>query len=215
MSRPASLALLAILFAAVAAVELRLTWSTLVFVTHPETVHYRLPISDGLIKGGAAFGGLQPGDRVLAIDGVVVASRWQVHQQVIRRPMGAPVRVTVERRGQRVDVEAPTRPWPMNTPARVSTFLQNVVTAWFCIALGFLIALRRPGDPMAWLVLVILLGLAQIHVYLFITDEWSAVLAGLLRLMTPFLRHAGVVAWLWFGLDFCAAGGCLLGCDGR
>ena len=181
MFRSTRIWLLALLFAVVALVELRLTWSTLVFVAHPERVHYRLPMSDGMVKGGEPFGGLLPGDRVLAIDGVAVASRWQTHQQVIRRPVGAPVRVTVERAGQQVDVEAPTRAWPMSTGARISTVLQNVVTTWLCLILGFLIALRRPRDPMAWLVLFILLGLAQIHVYLFITDEWNGFLAGLMR----------------------------------
>ncbi|MBL8214186.1 MAG: PDZ domain-containing protein [Bryobacterales bacterium] len=202
MSRSAALWLLGLLFTAIAAVELRLTWSTLVFAADPESVHYRLPLSDRLVKSGEPFGGLQPGDRVVAIDGIPVASRWETQQQVIRRPVGAPVRATVERAGQRLDVEVPTRSWPMTVPGRVSMVVQNVITTWFCISLGFLIALRRPQDRMAWLVLFILLGLAQIHVYLFITDEWNAYLAGLMRLLTPFLRYWGVVAWLWFGLDF-------------
>ena len=192
------------LFAVVAAVELRMTWSTVIFATRAETVPFRLPISDSLIAGKNAFGGLRPGDRVLAVGDVEVASRWQVHQQVIRRPVGSLIPLTVERDGVRTMVEAPSRPWPLGIPERVYTVMQNVVTAWFCIALGFFVAWRRSMDRMAWLVLLIMMGQANLLVYLFFSDEWNAWLSGLLRVTNPLWQRMGEVAWLWFGLDFCA-----------
>ncbi|MBL8218608.1 MAG: PDZ domain-containing protein, partial [Bryobacterales bacterium] len=204
MTRNGRLALVALFFAAVVAVEIRVTWSTLIFATRPETVHYRLPISDSLLVNPEQFGGLRRGDRIVEVDGVPVASRWQVHQQVIRRPVGAAVRLTVERGGARMVVEAPTRPWPMGMPERVYTLMQDVATPWFSILLGFFVVWRRPMDRMAWLVLLIMMGQANFLVYMFFSDAWSAWLAGLLRLTWPMWLRAGDAAWLWFGYDFCA-----------
>lgn len=203
MSRSGRLAVLALLFAVVAAVELRITWSTIVFATRPETVHFRLPVSDSLVVNPKEFGGLRRGDRVVEVDGIKVASRWQAHQQVIRRPVGTPVPVTVERDGVRTLVEAPTRPWPMGMPERIFTVLQNVITPWFSFLLGFFIVWRRPLDRMAWTVLFIMLGQAN-YSYLFFTDEWGAAPASLLRLTYQMWQQLGIVAWLWFGYDFCA-----------
>ncbi|MFN7939027.1 MAG: SpoIIE family protein phosphatase [Bryobacteraceae bacterium] len=204
MSRSARLKLLAIFFVVVAMVELRLTWSTIVFAAWPETVHYRLPVSDLLVVGMAELGGLRKGDRVVEVDGVPVATRWQVHQQVIRRPVGVPVRVTVERGGARMVVEAPTRPWPLGVAERVYTIMQDVITPWFCILLGFFVVWRRPMDRMAWLVLLIMMGQANILAYLFFSDQWEAVVSGTLRLFNPMWQRAGEVAWIWFCYDFCA-----------
>jgi sigma-B regulation protein RsbU (phosphoserine phosphatase) len=194
---------LALLFAVVAVVEVRLTGSTIVFVARPETVHYRLPISDSLVVNAASFGGLLRGDQVVAVDGVAVQSRWQVHQQVIRRPVGEPVPVTVERGGVRVVVEAPTKSWPMGMAERAFTLVQNVVTPWVAILLGFFVVWRRPLDRMAWVVLLIMLGQMN-YSYLFFTDAWGAGMAGLLRLTYQIWQRLGDVAWLWFGFDFCA-----------
>ncbi|MBS1825413.1 MAG: SpoIIE family protein phosphatase [Acidobacteria bacterium] len=204
MSRSTRLKLLALLLVLVAMVELRLTWSTIVFASWPESVHFRLPISDSLVVGPAEFGGLRKGDRVVEVDGIAVATRWQVHQQVIRRPMGAPVRVTVERGGIRKVVEAPSRSWQLGLPERLYTVMQDVVTPWFCILLGFFVVWRRPMDRMAWLVLVIMMGQANILAYLFFSDQWHAILSGALRLTNPMWQRAGEVAWIWFCYDFCA-----------
>jgi len=203
MSRTGRLTLLALFFALVAAVELRLTWSTIVFVTRPETVHMRWPISDALVVGRAGHGGLQRGDRIVAVDGVPVASRWQVHQRMMQRPVGAVLPVTVERAGARVVVDAPTWSWPMGLPERVFTVLQNVVTPWFSILLGVFVVWRRPLDRLAWLVLFIMLGQLN-YSYLFITDAWEAPLATLLRATYQMWNRLGFIAWLWFGYDFCA-----------
>ncbi|MBL8178038.1 MAG: SpoIIE family protein phosphatase [Bryobacterales bacterium] len=204
MTRSNRLALLAFFFAIVVAVELRVTWSAIVFVARPETVHYRLPISDSLIVNPQQFGGLRRGDRIVAVDGVPVATRWQVHQQVIRRPVGTPVPITVERGGARLLVEAPTRPWPMGVPERGYTLMQDVVTPWFSILLGFFVAWRCPMDRMAWLVLLVMMGHANVLVYMFFSDSWSAWLSGLLRFTWPLWQRTGEIAWLWFGYDFCA-----------
>jgi hypothetical protein len=53
-------------------------------------------------------------------------------------------------------------------PERVFTFLQNVVTAWFLLLLGFFAVWRRPPDRMAWLVLLIMIGQLN-YAYVFFT----------------------------------------------
>ena len=57
MSRSARLQALGLLFVIVAAVEVRLTWSTIVFAAWPETVYYRLPVGDSMVVGMKEFGG--------------------------------------------------------------------------------------------------------------------------------------------------------------
>lgn len=204
MARTACLGLLALLFGIVGALDVRLAVTTIQFVSHPEAVHYRLPVTASLIVNVDSFGGLQRGDRLLAVDGTEVASMGQVHRALIRRPVGPPVPLTVERQGRRIEVTAPTRPYPapIGLREKIWAVVQNIVVPWFCILLGFFIVYRLPTERMAWLVLLMLLAQSQFNSFLFQVDGWPPFWSGLLRLFNRGIGQFSAAAWLWFGLDF-------------
>ncbi|MGC4049115.1 MAG: SpoIIE family protein phosphatase [Paludibaculum sp.] len=204
MARTVCLGLLAILLGVVVALYLRLAATTIQFVSHPESVHYRLPVSDTLIVSVDQFGELRRGDRLVAVDGARVHSRGQVHRALIRRPMGPPVPLTVERQGQEMDVTAPTRPFPspIGLREKIWAVVQNIVVPWFCILLGFFIVYRLPTDRMAWLVLLILLAQSAFNSFLFQVDGWPPFWSGLMRFSNRGIGQISAAAWLWFGLDF-------------
>ncbi len=101
MPRTARLALLAILFLLVTALQLRLAWSTIVFVQDPGATHDWLPVSLGLIVHRPQ-GGLEKGDHLLSVSGVAVASRAASYRAIKQHPLKARVDVEVERAGHRI-----------------------------------------------------------------------------------------------------------------
>ncbi|GBD42708.1 Metalloprotease MmpA [bacterium HR40] len=60
-------------------------------------------VGDVMADSPAAAAGLRPGDRILAVDGAPIESFEQLQQLVRDRP-GEPLRLTVERRGERLQL---------------------------------------------------------------------------------------------------------------
>ncbi|MBL8231881.1 MAG: SpoIIE family protein phosphatase [Bryobacterales bacterium] len=191
------------LFSLVAALELCLTVTTLRFVFWPETVHQRLPMDSQLVVT-EALGELVKGDQVLAVDGVPVDSRAATHRAVVRRPIGEPVRLRVLRDRTEREVLLPSRSYrrELDTRTRVYSIAQNILMPWCCVLLAAFVTLKRPRDPMAWLVAMILLGQAQFNSFLFQVDAWPAPLSFAMRLLNGGLPLLAAPAWLLFGYDF-------------
>lgn len=202
MPRTARLALLAILFVLVAALQLRLAWSTVVFVQAPRAAHAWLPVNLQLIVQSPQ-GGLQKGDRVLAVGGVTVASRAASYRAIKQHPLGARVEVEVERAGLRVNTwtTAAPRQNQLGWLGQLSVVMANIITPGFCLLLGFFVVYRRPQDPLAWWVLLALASQSRYNSFLFIVDGWPPWWSGLMRLSSG-LTALGLIGWLWFGYDF-------------
>ena len=73
MSRTVRLTLLAMLSVLVAALQLRLVWSTLQFIPDASGVHALLPV-DSQLRVEAEQGGLRKGDILLSVGSIRVGS---------------------------------------------------------------------------------------------------------------------------------------------
>ena len=104
---------------------------------------------------------------------------------------------------------APANEQPRRRPALLSSgettllVFSGFVTIWFCFALGFFVAFRRPKDILAWEMLGLLLGFGQMA-----AGEAGSMYAWGLLWALPGAAYVNFIAsaWpaflLWFGLDF-------------
>ena len=69
-----------------------------------------VPMVTGVTTGAPADGHLEPGDRLLAVDGQVIDTSRRAVELIRARPVGDPVAITVLRADRRVEVTIPTRP---------------------------------------------------------------------------------------------------------
>jgi sigma-B regulation protein RsbU (phosphoserine phosphatase) len=107
--------------------------------------------------------GLRAGDRILSIGGRAPQGLRGCAQAFHARRPGETVALTVLRAGQKLDFAV--RPY---IPAFGRSWLSLafgslnwIVMPWLCFALGFWVAAMRPRDPRAWIVLGILLSMAE------------------------------------------------------
>ncbi len=202
MPRTARLALLAILFLLVTALQLRLAWSTIVFVQDPGATHDWLPVSLGLIVHRPQ-GGLEKGDHLLSVSGVAVASRAASYRAIKQHPLKARVDVEVERAGHRITTwtTAEPRKTKLGWIGKLSVVIANILTPGFCLLLGFFVVYRRPEDPLAWWVLLALAAQSHYNSFRFVVDGWPPFWSGLMRFFGG-LTALGLAGWLWFGFDF-------------
>lgn len=109
----------------------------------------------------AKSSGLLAGDRVVSIEGRTPKGFQDLRQALHQKKPGQTLRISVERGGQLVDgriklwISLPKRGFPA-----VATL---IFMPWFSILLGFWVALVRPRDGRAWLMLGILLGLSEME----------------------------------------------------
>ncbi|HZN55563.1 MAG TPA: SpoIIE family protein phosphatase [Candidatus Polarisedimenticolaceae bacterium] len=86
---------------------------------------------------------------------------------------------------------------------RVLLMVQGLIVPWLCFFVGFWVVLARPRDPMAWLVLVILLGFALIAgPQQTALERWPDALRISGAIYTAFLNAGWAVAFPLFGVHF-------------
>jgi len=108
--------------------------------------------------------GIQPGDTVLALEGVPCRGRAVVTRALAQASPGRPLAVTIKHKGQTsaATVRVPLVPRTPGTFDRLFTAMLGIVLPVFSVLLGFWVALVRPRDPLAWLLMALLLGFASI-----------------------------------------------------
>lgn len=127
----------------------------------------------------AVAGGLVRGDRLLALDGKPARGERSAQAAVNGLRAGEILRVTVERNG--VALNSTIRLQSVSaTPLTLTDWilftLRGVLTPWFCLILGFGVAFQRPTDPLAWLLVMLLMsfgGVAQAGNVLAIAAGWE------------------------------------------
>ncbi len=132
-----------------------------------------------ILRPEAAAAGLARGDRLLALDGKPALGERSPQAAANERRAGDPMLVTVERNG--VPVSASVRlSAAADAPLTVTDWIVfaflDVLTPWFCLILGFGVAFQRPRDPLAWLLLLLLMsfgGVAQAGRVLIIVSSWE------------------------------------------
>lgn len=163
----------------------RLTWENFDRQLHitqtarpPFTVAYPGGIVNAL-RPEAVAAGLVRADHLLAIDGKPARGERSPQAAVNRLPAGETMRVTVERDGH--PVTSTIRLQPVSaTPLALTDWILfsflGILTPWFCLILGFGVAFQRPLDPLAWLLLMLLMsfgGVAQAGNVVAIVVGWE------------------------------------------
>src|SRR5262249_13463582 len=110
----------------------------------------------------AKTAGLAKGDSTITVDGRAVRGMAALARELDAHHSGDVIQVTAMRGDVPVaatvqlghDTVAPAQ-WAL-------IVLLNYVTPWFSIALGFTVLFLRPRDPLAWLLLLLLLSFSAV-----------------------------------------------------
>jgi sigma-B regulation protein RsbU (phosphoserine phosphatase) len=117
------------------------------------------------VRPEAAAAGLQKGDRVTSIEGRPMESFADVAEAVVDEKPSRRLPVNVLRGGQELRVEVSLAPWLANEPRWVNVLivvLLACVIPWSGMLLGFGVLALRPRDPLAWLLLLMMLSFGQV-----------------------------------------------------
>lgn len=120
----------------------------------------------GFVDDPATKGGLQAGDQLQSINGRAVTGTAVFGEELRRSTPGDPMTVTVRRREAGKPAIEKTVTFPLastanwNWKSSLPNDLLLVVLPFLALLLGFWVAAARPRDPLAWLVLAVMLSFA-------------------------------------------------------
>ncbi len=204
-------AALTLLLIVAGTVELRFAWTTLRYVASPRSFAQepaRLdPESFKLsnVEAYAQKAGMRDGDVLLAIDGVPVHSLIQAGRTLYTHAPGEHMTFRL-RRGTAAPFDVPFTIAPRNEDdwqTYVIPPVVNILTPLCCTILGFLVAFRRPSDPVARALFGLLFGLS----FMFSANAsfryaYSTVLTAASIFLDGFAGSFWVPMWLLFALLF-------------
>src|SRR5262245_48539047 len=144
-------------------------------------------------------------DRVVSLDGAQYRQRPDLEQRVRSKGPGSSLDVVVERGD--AAIVTPVRVELRQLPAQPMAFAirlvaLDVIMPLLCFALGFWVTLARPRDPVAWLVLFMLLGLSQIGERLEVHPGWPDALRIPGTVYRAFFFNTWMIWFPLFGLYF-------------
>jgi sigma-B regulation protein RsbU (phosphoserine phosphatase) len=135
--------------------------------------------------------GIKPGDELLRVEGQPYWGSVQVARVLARKHPGDRLHITVLRKG-RAEPETFAAPLHAAGPGKLSILdwivlaSMTMFTPGFCLLLGFGVAGIRPRDPLAWLLLALMLSFAQL-------STMADTLPNVLLLWPNVLRPAAIV----------------------
>jgi len=131
------------------------------------------------VDADAKAAGFADDDRLVAIDGKPILGIVGVASIVRRHHPGDVLDVTILHRGAATPVHIQLT---LATAERLQpkdwvlvAFL-GFLTPWFCLLLGFFVVFLRPNDPLAWLLLMLMLSFADVgqgSVFLSVASGWG------------------------------------------
>jgi len=133
------------------------------YPAQPVTLGSPWPSIVGL-HDNARAAGLQLGDRVIAIDGRPQKGASDLFVDLHGKNPGDEMVFSVERRGQRFTLSTKIGAVAFGTGyiALAIVSVEWILMPWLCFGIGFWVAEERIRDPRAWILLGILLGIAEI-----------------------------------------------------
>jgi phosphoserine phosphatase RsbU/P len=113
------------------------------------------------LKTEARDAGLKAGDRIVAIDGREVLGMAPLTAVLRAHRAGDSIQVTVERKGVSQSATMRVAGDSITASSWALIIFLNYLTPWFSIALGFTVLFLRPRDPLAWLLMLLMLSFSQ------------------------------------------------------
>ena len=158
------------------------------------------------VEPEATEAGLQKGFKLISIDGRPARGLGSPCEAVRGRKPGDVLSVLAEGPNGPVSAAVKLRSdGAMSTRAWVVTAFLKYLTPWFCLLLGFSIAFLRPRDPLAWLLLALLLSFASISqgdAAGAVVLSWSGWTRSLAILWLPFWSSTWGLWMMLFGQYF-------------
>ncbi|MBF8288816.1 MAG: Guanylate cyclase protein, partial [Candidatus Rokubacteria bacterium] len=103
-------------------------------------------VMDNLLVGlGVERGGLEPFDFVRAMDGRLLASGRQIHDEVRRHPPGTSFHYLVNRRGSLVEADITSKVEPVRDFVR--SVFEGLLPGLLFLGLGAAVLVLKPGAP--------------------------------------------------------------------
>lgn len=209
LSRLLQRILLGALLVVFGTLELRFAWMTTHLVTNWNEVPRRPFFIDQDLKivgwqDAPHKAGLESGDILLAEDGQPVRSFQDANRIIYHHQSGDRTTLTL-RRGT-----APPFDISFIIPHReqqawmdvVIPVTLNIVTPCFCLLLGFFSAFRRPGDPVAYALLFLLLCMSQlVGAEAGPRNGWGPLFTWPMLIINS-MTGTVFVGWFWFALVF-------------
>lgn len=119
------------------------------------------------VDPGASAAGMRRGDRLVAVNGRAYTGRADLTEALQDARPGEPLECRVRAEGEgglrtvRVRL-APFKPRIPRIGEWMLTVVLRVAVPFFCLLLGFWVAAARPRDPLAWLLLALMMSFSQV-----------------------------------------------------
>jgi sigma-B regulation protein RsbU (phosphoserine phosphatase) len=162
----------------------------------------------GLVSPEASTAGLRPDDVVMDINGHAVGSEAELAKMLQEMHPGGKIMVHARHAGQSRDEMMPVQLKPMG-PVTVRGWLVSIilyiVTPASCILLGFGVLAIRPRDPVAWLLLLLMLSFSLMSLGDFSTTvawSWPALVRAPALVYDALLGSSWTIWILLFGIYF-------------
>jgi sigma-B regulation protein RsbU (phosphoserine phosphatase) len=156
------------------------------------------------LRDNARAAGLRLGDRVIAIDGRRQEGSSDLFLDLRHKIPGDEMVFSIDRQGQRFTLTTTIEAVAFGTGylAIAVVSVLWILTPWLCFGIGFWVAMVRIGDPRAWILLGILLGIGQLTCTPVLDPRgWAGI-----GVPMQFYRDVSAAAWaicmMLFGIYF-------------
>jgi sigma-B regulation protein RsbU (phosphoserine phosphatase) len=181
LSQINAIRILAVLFLLTLSYQFRVSWDIASRLLNPQGAvsdPFTLALPGNrvaTVSDAARSAGVHPGDTVTAINGHPYSGLSTSAQALRQTRPGGFLRLSLERGGVRRDIAIQlAAEQPRGWGRAAFEFLLRVLTPLLCVALGYLVAFQRPFDPLAWLVLALMLSFAHTAGASDVTYAWEA-----------------------------------------
>jgi sigma-B regulation protein RsbU (phosphoserine phosphatase) len=149
-------------------------------------------------------------DRIVSVDGQPFRAPWAIAQRLRAAGPGATVSLVVARKAPSGAEEQFASTIALRSVAdgegwgavRALLAVVGILMPWVCFLVGFWVALVRPRDPLAWLVLFTLLGFQVAIVQQLSFDTWSTPLRVAAALYVATFGSTWPISFALFGVHF-------------
>jgi len=163
------------------------------------------------LNSSALEAGIRRGDRLVSVEGRAYTGRSVIDDVLVGKQIGDPLTVTINR-SDKEESATETITFPIGVSqddeAGLSTagkwlfvIMLTMVMPIFCLIVGFWVTALRPRDPLAWLLLGLLLSFAQVPTG-FDPLAWKGVFRDIAIAYHTGIRTMWAVFMLLFGIYF-------------